>query len=335
MPLLLSSCNGGYDTQKPIAGTELSEAEITLANGSKTTIKKDMSKEESFAIFSSLKEIDLSKTNSDSKMSFKLDNQTYEANGKIRYTSNGEKRGYYYQRESGSTIYVMGSTGPEAVAYNSFSYAKEGTKYLSFYGRVPSERVMESINSQREEPILFADPDYDSGSYTKDDLPLLPPAGIDSKGLVNCYRIDCLMRGMYPCCSISHLIVSYKYGDYQLDTDVSFKITKKYLILNISNPYGLLEGSQIPGVDRDVLYAGAVSASCYLKAEVYYNLESGDLAYCEADFKTNNFAPGYRNILIEGSFVLKTKEQSDEGYKLYNDLRKKIVKESNHFEAEK
>lgn len=331
LPLAISSCgsNSSYDVKKPNVGGEVNEATIPLRNGEKATLKKGMSYDELGPIIINLNEIYDLNNNWDETLDLKLidDNKStdYSSKGKIRYTNNGDKHGFYRRYESGKYVTIEASTSPSALPYNSFTYSTYKNKYVSFYGRVPDDSLIETINKNGEK-ILFKDPEYEPGMYFMNDITAVPPAGEHeyTNNYIACNMLSNTIHNAFPCYSMSNLALP-TFIDEQVD--VTYKLTSNYLVLNIDRPCGYFILNPPLGADMQVLIEASKSVGCFVKTELIYNLDNGKLAYVKSSFKTINFSPEFRSRTFEGNFKLKIQKESDEGYNKFVETRNKIMKE--------
>ena len=331
LPLVLTSCGGeAYDVNKPSIGNVVNEASIVLANGEKVTISKNMSVDEYSNLFSNLKELDVYHNNWDGTLDLKLlgeDKTTdYSSKGKTRFTDKDDKHGFYRRFESKNFVSVEASTSPEAQAFNTFQYTTYNNKYISFAGTIPNSQTIKQVNDSNGKEILFEDPNYDSGMYLKDDLPMMPPAGEHEylESYMSCNMFSSHLLNNYPCYSMKKLLWQNK---NQREANVKYNITDKYLIVNIDKPYGSFSTSLTLGIDYEALIKQSESLGCYLKSEIFYNLDDGTVAYVESSFKTVDFSPSFRHIPFEGKFKLKVQKDGDEGYNKFVETRNKIMKE--------
>ena len=331
LPLTLTSCGGeAYDVNKPSIGNVVNEASIVLANGEKVTVKNKMSVDEYSRLFSNLQNLEIYHNNWDGTLDLKLtrDDKTieYSSKGKTRFTDKDNKRGFYTRYESKNFVSVEASTSPEAQPYNTFQYTTYNNKYVSFAGTIPNSQVIKQVNDSSNKEILFEDPDYEPGMYSKDDLPMMPPNGQQeySDYYTACNMFSSHLLKSYPCYSM-HYLLTPTFAEEQ--AKVNYVITDKYLIVDVDRPYGFFSTSPILGADIEVLKAQSESLGCYVKSEILFNLDDGTVAYVESSFKTIDFSPSYRLIPFEGKLKLKVQKDGDEGYNKFNETRNKIMKE--------
>ena len=213
LPLALTSCGGEtYDVNKPSIGNVVNEASIVLANGEKVTVKNKMSVDEYSRLFSNLQNLEIYHNNWDGTLDLKLtrDDKTieYSSKGKTRFTDKDNKRGFYTRYESKNFVSVEASTSPEAQPYNTFQYTTYNNKYVSFAGTIPNSQVIKQVNDSNNKEILFEDPDYEPGMYSKDDLPMMPPNGQQeySDYYMSCNMFSSHLLKSYPCYSMHYLL---------------------------------------------------------------------------------------------------------------------------------
>lgn len=342
LPVVLISCaknNGGnnnsdsskeeYDFEQPVEGNEASETSVTLKDGTKATLRMNMSQEESLPIIRKLRSFDGGNTNWDGHMElFSLsEDVTFNVQAKSRYTNTSDKHGYYLRTESGSYVIQEASTSAAALNHCSFGYATEKDEMISFYANIPSPSTVEYVNSMEGSTILYEDPDYEWGSYYKDNLPIDTSKIEDpSTALTGCVRYKKIIKG-FPCFELTTLLSSVKIGDNPtIEPNVSYKITDKYLVIDIEKPYGLVQ-SYYTGQDANIIYNAATNSSMayYLNAKIYYDINSGNVAFCNASFKTIQLLSEYLAHPFEGTITMKTQIDSDEGYERYMKIRQEVM----------
>lgn len=342
IPIVLTSCSKSddessnsvsskeeYDFNQPVEGNEASEASITLNDGTKATLKMEMAQEESLPIIRKLKNFDKDSFNWDASLDLLSlsDTTSYNVQSKSRYTNSNDKHGYYLRTESETCLMQEASTSPSALNHCSFGYTTIKNEMVSFFADIPSPSTVEYVNTMDGSTILYEDPDYEWGAYFKDDLPS-DPSKIEnpSPTLRGCSLFKKILKG-FPCFNLSTLLSSVTLGNNPtIEPKVSYKVTDKYFVLDIEKPYGLLTTSHI-GQDANVIYAGATNSSMayYLNTTLYYDIDTGDIAFCQSSFKTLQLLAEYSAYPFEGTIVIKTQPDSDEGYERYMKVRQEVM----------
>lgn len=321
-PLLLNSCGNSetYDFKKP-SSTEVESLTIPLQDGSTLSVNKDTD----FNSFRNLKNYFYNRSNCDISfnVSFDTGNQC-AVKCQVRNTNKDNKHGYYKLVDNQGVVFKEAAYSVDAISYAGFSYYKKGSEYLALNGKVISTSEAETINKSKGETIVDADPDYEPGTYTKDGIPSIPASVIDDDGLLGISIFNKAISE-YDCYHVNSLFNMLSNSE----PTTSFKMTKDYLILEAKNPSGLFNIGVIIGYDIEALIAGAESMGCYINTTLYYDVNDGELAYCEAEFKTNNLSAAYRHHIAEGSLIMKAKKESDEGYDKFMAVRKEVMSAQN------
>lgn len=332
--LAMTSCSESYDVKKPAEGGSASEITIPLNDGSNAVISANASKEDSLAVFSKLKSLDFNHSNWDAELDLKaLDEYergklrtsgTYKVKSKVRTTDISDKHGYYRRIESANFVEEHAATNAFAISYSGYSIYKENNKYIGFFGRVPDAETIENINKSFERTVLYADPDYEPGIYTKDGVESFPEGGNDSLGFKGSRYFNSAETSI-PFTNPVSLLANYVVGNQpELEASFTFKLTTKYLILNIEKPLGLY--CFATPQEAGHIYERSNEFDCYFKAEAFYDVTDGKPAYFKASFKTLNFSPSYRAMPFEGTFAFKRQNESDEGYEKYMKMREEVMK---------
>ncbi len=321
-PLLLNSCGNSetYDFKKP-SSTEVDSLTIPLQDGSILNVDKDTD----FNSFSQLKNHIYNQLNCDISLnvSFETDNE-YEVKCQVRNTNKDDKHGYYKTVESKGVVYKEASYSSDAMPYAGFSYYKKGKDYLALNGQVISDSEAEIVNQSKGKTIVYGDPDYEPGTYTKEGIPSIPSDVNEDDGLLGISIFNNAIRD-YDCYHSTSLL-NIRSNSVPAR---SFKMTKDYLILEVHNPSGLFNLGVVVGSDVEFMVAQAEAADCYTDTTLYYDVNDGELAYCEAKFKTNNLSAVYRSRIIEGCLIMKTKKESNEGYDKFMKVRKEVMTSQN------
>ena len=321
-PLLLNSCGNSetYDFKKP-SSSEVDSLTIPLQDGSTLSVNKDTD----FNSFRGLKNYSYNQSNCDISFHASFDTgDKVEANCQIRNTNKDDKHGYYKLVESKGVSFKEAAYSAEGISYAGFSYYKKKSNLIALNGTVISASEAETINASKGKTIVDADPDYEPGTYTKDGIPSIPDNVYDDNGL---FSISVFNKAIseYDCYHVNSLFNIRSNSE----PTRSFKMTKDYLILEVKNPSGLFNLGVILGRDIDVIVAQAEAAGCYTNTTLYYDVNDGELAYCEAKFKTNNLSAAYRLRIVEGSLIMKAKKESDEGYNNFMSVRKEVMTTQN------
>lgn len=325
----LSSCSTErYDLNKPITGKEVSEISIPLDDNSTVKITKGMNKEDSLAIFKRLKQMSFFRDNWDGSLELKQfeatsespkTKRTYKVKSKTRITDTSDKHGYYTRTECLNYVEESSASSSDALRYSGFQLSKEGNKYISFYGRIPTPDLVEFLNSKGI--ALTADPDYEPGIYTKDGVPGLPESEYGKLGFRGCQLFGVgylsflstdLFRSLSP------------NGHEALVPDCSFKLTSNFLILDVSKPLGLINTIFVDE-KGERLYIESENTGCYFKAQIFYDVNNGKPVYYNATFKTLDFESGASLVPYEGTYIAKAQNESDEGYKKFMSMRKEVM----------
>ena len=110
---------------------------------------------------------------------------------------------------------------------------------------------------------------------------------------------------------------------------ISYRITNKYLVVHVEKPKGLT--GSVPVTNEDQLfsiYQTYNTKGCYMKIDMFFNLNGAELDYLGASFKAP-FTKEY-SIIREGNYTYEALPDSNEGYLEYQKVRQYVMSQQNN-----
>lgn len=326
-----------YNLSRPEEGEEVSEISIPLKDGSKATVEKDMDINSfGYAIVENLNSFDQNNPNWDCCFKISANDETEQIynliiNNKRRYSHEVDKEGFYIMYDSNDFLFIVSSYHPRAFAIHGFTSIRDNEQFLCLLGNIPPSSTIEYMNARESNPFLSEDSDYEPGKYYKEGV----PTSLDVYSAPEVYRGCMNLDMVFNISDGGWLSPSYLLkADYRyelLKPIISYKLTNKYLILEIERPYGILHRLHVMGIQSlfDEMYQKAIENSCYFRETMFFDISQGALTYIDVSFKTYDYLDRYKsgNLCFEGTFTIKVQTETDEAYTVYQNHREEVMRE--------